>query len=80
MMIKIKKNIIHQAVADSLNKKGILPFSAREWNVLNVQQVVYWNTRNRESGYVRYPEVMKEVEIIAKQMQDEKSGQIEQLN
>jgi hypothetical protein len=79
-MIKIKKSNIHQAVADSLNKKGILPFSAREWNVLNVQQVVYWNTRNREQGYVRYPEVMKEVEIIAKQMYDEKSGQVEQLN
>ena len=76
-MIKIKKNIIHQAVADSLNKKGILPFSAREWNVLNVQQVVYWNTRNKEQGYVRYPEVMREVEIIAKQMHDEKSGQIQ---
>jgi hypothetical protein len=79
-MIKIKKSNIHQAVADSLNKKGILPFSAREWNVLNVQQVVYWNTRNRESGYVKYPEVMREVQIIANQMQDEKSGQIEQLN
>jgi formaldehyde-activating enzyme involved in methanogenesis len=79
-MIKIKKSNIHQAVADSLNKKGILPFSAREWNVLNVQQVVYWNTRNKEQGYVRYPEVMKEVEIIAKQMYDEKSGQVEQLN
>lgn len=78
-MIKIKKSNIHQAVADSLNKKGILPFSAREWNVLNVQQVVYWNTRNREQGYIRYPEVMKEVEIIAKQMYDEKSGQVEQL-
>jgi hypothetical protein len=79
-MIKIKKSNIHQAVADSLNKKGILPFSAREWNVLNVQQVVYWNTRNRESGYVKYPEVMREVQIIAKQMYDEKSGQVEQLN
>ena len=78
-MIKIKKSNIHQAVADSLNKKGILPFSAREWNVLNVQQVVYWNTRNKEQGYVRYPEVMREVQIIAKQMHDEKSGQIEQL-
>jgi hypothetical protein len=78
-MIKIKKSNIHQAVADSLNKKGILPFSAREWNVLNVQQVVYWNTRNRESGYVKYPEVMREVQLISKQMQDEKSGQIEQL-
>lgn len=79
-MIKIKKSNIHQAVADSLNKKGILPFSAREWNVLNVQQVVYWNTRNREQGYVKYPEVMKEVQFIAKQMHDEKSGQVEQLN
>lgn len=79
-MIKIKKSNIHQAVADSLNKKGILPFSAREWNVLNVQQVVYWNTRNKDQGYVRYPEVMREVQIIAKQMHDEKSGQVEQLN
>jgi formaldehyde-activating enzyme involved in methanogenesis len=79
-MIKIKKSNIHQAVAESLNKKGILPFSAREWNVLNVQQVVYWNTRNKEQGYVRYPEVMREVQIIAKQMHDEKSGQVEQLN
>ena len=78
-MIKIKKMNIHQAVADSLNKKGILPFSAREWNVLNVQQVVYWNTRNREKGYVKYPEVMREVQLIAKQLHDEKSGQIEQL-
>lgn len=78
-MIKIKKSNIHQAVADSLNKKGILPFSAREWNVLNVQQVVYWNTRNKEQGYVRYPEVMREVQIIAKQMHDEKSGQVKQL-
>ena len=78
-MIKIKKSNIHQAVADSLNKKGILPFSAREWNVLNVQQVVYWNTRNKDQGYVRYPEVMREVQIIAKQMHDEKSGQVEQL-
>jgi hypothetical protein len=76
-MIKIKKSNIHQAVADSLNKKGILPFSAREWNVLNVQQVVYWNTRNRENGYVKYPEVMAEVQIIAKQMQDEKSRQVQ---
>jgi hypothetical protein len=76
-MIKIKKSNIHQAVADSLNKKGILPFSAREWNVLNVQQVVYWNTRNRESGYVKYPEVMREVQLIAKQMQDEASRQVQ---
>jgi hypothetical protein len=74
-MIKIKKSNLHQAVADSLNKKGILPFSAREWNVLNVQQVVYWNTRNRENGYVKYPEVMREVQLIAKQMQDEASRQ-----
>ena len=75
-MIKIKKSNIHQAVADSLNKKGILPFSAREWNNGNVQQVVYWNTRN-QGGYVKYPEVMAEVQIIAKQMQDEKSRQVE---
>ena len=78
-MIKIKKNIIHQAVAESLNKKGILPFSAREWNVQNVQQVVYWNLRNKEQGYVKYPEVMRELQMISKQMQDEKSRQVEEL-
>ena len=76
-MIKIKKNIIHQAVADSLNKKGILPFSAREWNGQNVQQVVYWNIRNKANGYLKYPEVMREVKLISKQMQDEKSRQIQ---
>jgi hypothetical protein len=76
-MIKIKKMNIHQAVADSLNKKGILPFSAREWNVLNVQQVVYWNTRNKGEGYVKYPEVMAEVALIAKQMQDEKAREVQ---
>ena len=76
-MIKIKKNIIHQAVADSLNKKGILPFSARDWNVQNVQQVVYWNIINKANGYLKYPEVMREVELISKQMQDEKSRQIQ---
>ena len=78
-MIKIRKNIIHQAVAESLNKKGILPFSAREWNVQNVQQVVYWNIRNKANGYLKYPEVMREVELISKQMQDEKSRQVEEL-
>ena len=74
-MIKIKKSNIYQAVADSLNKKGILPFSAREWNNENVQQVVYWNTRN-EGDYVKYPEVMNEYEEIFKAMHDEKSRQV----
>jgi hypothetical protein len=73
--VKIKKMTIYKAVADSLNKKGILPFSAREWNNENVQQVVYWNTRN-DSGYVKYPEVMNEFKEIFKAMHDEKSGQV----
>jgi len=38
---------------------------------------VYWNTRNKGEGYVKYPEVMAEVALIAKQMQDEKAREVQ---
>lgn len=48
--------IAYQQVADRLNNKGILPFSARQWSVGLVQQAVY--------GKVKYPEVLEEFKII----------------
>lgn len=52
----IKKMVAYQQVADRLNKKGILPFSARQWSSGLVQQTVY--------GKVKYPEVMEELKLI----------------
>jgi hypothetical protein len=39
-MQKIRKMNLYQQVADNLNKKGILPFSAREWTSGNVQRIL----------------------------------------
>jgi hypothetical protein len=55
-MKQIKKMVAYQLVADRLNKKGILPFSARQWSSGLVQQTVY--------GKVKYPEVMEELKLI----------------
>jgi hypothetical protein len=55
-MAMIKKMFAYQQVADRLNKKGILPFSARQWSSGLVQQAVY--------GKVKYPEVMEELKLI----------------
>jgi hypothetical protein len=55
-MMKIKKMVAYQEVANRLNKKGILPFSARQWSSGLVQQTVY--------GKVKYPEVMEELKLI----------------
>ena len=55
-MAVIKKMFAYQQVADRLNKKGILPFSARQWSSGLVQQAVY--------GKVKYPEVMEELKLI----------------
>jgi hypothetical protein len=54
--MRIKKMDIYKQVADNLNAKGILPFSAREWNTGLVQQTVY--------GKLNYPEVMEEFKLI----------------
>jgi hypothetical protein len=55
-MSRIKKMDIYKQVADNLNAKGKLPFSARQWNTGLVQQTVY--------GKLNYPEVMEEFKLI----------------
>lgn len=55
-MARIKKMNIYKQVADNLNAKGILPFSAREWSTGLIQQTVY--------GKLNYPEVMEEFKLI----------------
>ena len=51
--------IAYQEVADRLNKKGILPFTARQWSVGLVQQTVY--------GKINYPEVLEEYKLIVEE-------------
>jgi hypothetical protein len=65
--MKIKKLNLYQEVADNLNKKGVMPFSARQWSMPLVQSVVY--------GKVKNEEVMDEVKLVmeSKQLNNELS-------
>lgn len=65
--MKIKKLNLYQEVADNLNKKGVMPFSARQWSMPLVQSVVY--------GKVKNDEVMDEVKLVmeSKQLNNELS-------
>lgn len=65
--MKIKKLNLYQEVADNLNKKGVMPFSARQWSMPLVQAVVY--------GKVKNEEVMDEVKLVmeSKQLNNEVS-------
>ncbi len=55
-MYKVGKLESYRLVAERLNAKGVLPFSARQWSQALVQQTVY--------GKVNYPEVMQELKEL----------------
>ena len=63
----------YRLVAERLNAKGILPFSARQWSQALVQQTVY--------GKVNYPEVMSELKdlMIENNYEDWTSNQFKTL-
>lgn len=44
--MKIRKMDMYKEVAERLNRKGVKPFSAREFSMPLVQQVVYGKVRN----------------------------------
>lgn len=58
-MHKLGKLESYRLVAERLNAKGVLPFSARQWSQALVQQTVY--------GKVNYPEVMNELKQLIKE-------------
>jgi hypothetical protein len=60
-MHKIGKLESYRLVAERLNAKGVLPFSARQWSQALVQQTVY--------GKVNYPEVMEELKQLIKEFE-----------
>lgn len=55
-MKRAGKISLYQQVADNLNKKGIKPFSAREWKATNIQSIVY--------GHIKNDQVMDEVHRV----------------
>ena len=60
-MHKIGKLESYRLVAERLNAKGVLPFSARQWSQALVQQTVY--------GKVNYPKVMEELKQLIKEFE-----------
>jgi hypothetical protein len=57
---KIPKMIMYELISDRLNKKGILPITARKFTPASVQQEMY----NIKKGKIRYPEMITEYELI----------------
>jgi hypothetical protein len=57
---KIPQMVMYELIADRLNKKGILPITARKFTPASVQQEMY----NIKKGKIRYPEMIKEYELI----------------
>lgn len=53
--MKIRKLDLYKEVADRLNRKGVKPFSAREFSMPLVQQVVY--------GKIKNEDVMEEIKL-----------------
>jgi hypothetical protein len=47
--MRVKKMSFYAQVAQRLNEKGVLPFSAREWNVPLVQRVIYGKSKDQEA-------------------------------
>lgn len=46
--MKIRKMDMYKEVAERLNQKGIKPFSAREFSMPLIQQVVYGKVKNED--------------------------------
>ena len=45
----MRKMSFYAQVANRLNEKGVLPFSAREWNVPLVQRVIYGKSKDQDA-------------------------------
>jgi hypothetical protein len=54
--MKIRKMDMYKEVAERLNRKGVKPFSAREFSMPLIQQVVY--------GKVKNDDVMNEIKEL----------------
>jgi hypothetical protein len=70
-MHRVGKLESYRLVAERLNAKGVLPFSARQWSQALVQQTVY--------GKVNYPEVFEELKQLIKEFENARCSKLEHL-
>ena len=64
--MKFKERDRFELTAVTLNERGILPFSARQWNWENVRAIAVYNQKKASNGFIKRPDVMevlKEVTI-----------------
>jgi hypothetical protein len=74
--MKLKQQELYQLTVDELNKRNILPFSARNWSWENVRQIDYFNQKNKANGNLKRPDVM----AILKEITIKKLDEIRDLN
>jgi hypothetical protein len=64
--MKFRERDRFELTAETLNERGIMPFSARRWNWENVRSIAVYNQKNARNGFIKRPDVMqvlKEVTI-----------------
>jgi hypothetical protein len=64
--MKFREKDRFELTAVTLNERGILPFSARQWNWENVRAIAVYNQKKASNGFIKRPDVMevlKEVTI-----------------
>jgi hypothetical protein len=64
--MKFRERDRFEITAVTLNERGILPFSARQWNWENVRAIAVYNQKKASNGFIKRPDVMevlKEVTI-----------------
>jgi len=69
--MKLKQQELYQLTVDELNKRKILPFSARNWSWQNVRQIDYFNQKNKSSGQIKRSDVMNILKEITIKKLDE---------
>ena len=74
--MKLKQQELYQLTVDELNKRKILPFSARNWSWENVRQIDYFNQKNKSTGQIKRSDVMN----ILKEITIKKLDEIRELN
>jgi len=74
--MRIKQQELYQLTVDELNKRKILPFSARNWSWENVRQIDYFNQKNKSTGNIKRPDVM----AILREITIKKLDEIRELN
>lgn len=69
--MKFREKDRFELTAETLNERGIMPFSARQWNWENVRAIAVYNQKKASNGFIKRPDVMEVLrEVTIKLLED----------